>query len=256
MERIGVPLIQDLPVGKEMYDHISFPGLLFITNATNKNAPLLQIGNMLRLFGDYFRGEGFGTTPNGVEALSFIKTPTSNAIHRNPRLPDVELILLSLVPYTDNGHAVRESERMDRWLYDSVYKPLEGDLRQSFLIVLSLLHPKSVGYLELKNRNIFSAPRFYSNFYKEPIDVEIVLDAVKYVLQMIQTEPFQKIGTKIHDIPIPTCAHHGFGSDDYWRCAIRTWCVSLHHQVCLNIWHLTLAYYFSFLLIYLKGGYL
>lgn len=219
LQRLGVPLLHDLPVGKEMYDHISFPGLLFRTNLTNPNAPMLEIRNMLKLFANFLQGKGYGTVPNGVESLAFIQTPTSFAF--DPRLPNIELILLTLVPQTDNGHAVRESERMASWLYDSVYKPLEGETTYSFLIVISLLHPKSKGYLELKDRNIFNAPRFYSNFFKEPEDVEAVLEAIKYTVAMTQTEPFKNIGTKLHDIPIPTCAHFGFGSDDYWRCAIR-----------------------------------
>lgn len=219
LQRIGVPLMHDLPVGKEMYDHISFPGLLFLSNLTNPVAPMSNPLNMASIFASFFQGKGYGTVPNGVESLAFIKTPTNFAFH--PRLPNIELILLTLVPHTDNGIAVKRSERMDDWLYDSVYKPLEGETTYSFLIVLSLLHPKSKGYLELKDRNIFSPPKFYSNFFKEPEDVESILEAIKYTIAMTQTEPFQKIGTRLHDIPIPTCARHGFGTDDYWRCAIR-----------------------------------
>jgi glucose dehydrogenase (acceptor) len=219
LQRINVPLIQDLPVGKIMYDHISFPGLLFRTNVTNPNQPLLDIQNLLGTFVNFFQARGFGTTPNGVECLSFFRTPTNFAKH--PRLPNIEMILLSLVPQTDNGYAVKNSERMDDWLYDTVYKPLEGERTFSFLLVLSLLHPKSVGYMELRDRNIFSAPKFYSNFFKEPEDVESMLEAVKFTISLIQTEPFKKLGVYLHDIPIPTCAKYGFGTDDYFRCAIR-----------------------------------
>lgn len=229
LERIGVPLLQDLPVGKEMYDHISFPGLLFLTNLTNPRAPFFAIQNVLSMAADYLKGEGFLTIANGVEVLGFIKTPTSNT--PSPKLPDVELILLSLVPHIDGGYAVERGENLQRSLYEAVFKPLENEKTYSFIVVLSLLHPKSVGYLELKNRNPFNSPRFFSNFFKEPEDVETVLESVKYTLQLIETEPFKKIGARVHDIPIPRCAHHGFGTDAYWRCAIRSFCVSLHHQV-------------------------
>lgn len=219
LEKIGVGVIHDSPVGKEMYDHISFPGLMFTTNLTNPGAPLLEIRNLVKMMGNFLHGKGYATVPNGVESLAFIQTPTFNA--PNERLPNIELLLLTIVPQSDNGHAVRNSERMSDWLYDSVYRPLEGETTYSFLIVISLLHPKSVGYMKLRDRNIFSSPKLYSNFFKEPEDVESILEAIKYTLYLINTEPFRNINARLHNIPIPSCKHLNFGSDDYWRCAIR-----------------------------------
>lgn len=229
LQKLGVPLVQDLPVGKKMYDHISFLGMLVRTNLTNPLANLFAPLNVVKMASEYVVGQGFLTVANGVEALCFIKTPTSNVPH--PRLPEVEMILVSLSPQIDGGYAIKESERMHPSIYDAVYKPLENETTYSFLLVLSLLHPKSYGYMELRDRNPLSSPKFYPNFFKEPEDVETVLEAVKYARQMIQTEPFQKIGARLHDIPIPPCARYGFNSDNYWRCAIRHVCVSLHHQV-------------------------
>ncbi|XP_070507031.1 glucose dehydrogenase [FAD, quinone]-like [Chironomus tepperi] len=229
LQRIGVPLIHDLPVGKEMHDHVAFPGMLFRTNIKNPSLPFFEVGNLINFFTTFLQGMGVGTIPIGAESIAFIQTKPSYA--PNPRLSNIELVLLSFSPATDGGRVVTEGEGMAKWLYDSVYKPIEGDTNYSFTIIISLLHSKSVGYLELKDRNIFNPPRFYNNFYKEPEDVETVLEAIKYVIAMSKTKPFRDIGARLHDIPIPTCAKYGFGSDNYWRCAIRTWCVSFHHQV-------------------------
>jgi choline dehydrogenase len=52
---------------------------------------------------------------------------------------------------------------------------------------------------------------------------------VKKALELSKTKAFQKFGTKLHDIPFPTCKEHVFGSDGYWRCAIRHLTFTTYH---------------------------
>lgn len=228
LARINVPLIQNLPVGKQMFDHISHFGPTFIVNTSGVSLNTDRILTVEQI-ASYARGRGDLTVPGGVEALGFLKTANGN--HNAPDIPDVELIFTPGGLHSDQGAGIRRGMRITDQIYDTVYKPLEPTSIDTWSVMVMLFHPKSVGYMTLQSNNPFDNPIFYPNFLQKPEDVENLLDGIKYAVKLSTTPAFQRFGSRLNDIPIPGCAHLHFGSDDYWRCSIRTLSCTLHHQV-------------------------
>lgn len=76
-------------------------------------------------------------------------------------------------------------------------------------------------------------PKLYGRYYtdEDGEDLATMLSAIRFIIELSKTEPFQRIGTKLHDIPIPTCKQYKFNSDDYWKCALKSLGVTIYHQM-------------------------
>lgn len=228
LNRLGISVIKDLPVGKIMFDHVSHLGPTFIVNTTGESLNAERALSLESILG-YVQGRGDITIPGGVEALSFIKARSSN--DRGPKVPNVELLFISGGYQSDEGTGIRRGMRISDDIYKAVYKQLESTSIDTFSIMPLLFHPKSSGYLELKSANPLHWPKFYHNFFKHPSDLETLLEGLKFSLKIEQTPAMRKLGARLHSVPLPNCAHIHFGSDDYWRCSIRTISSTIHHQI-------------------------
>ncbi|KAL3271334.1 hypothetical protein HHI36_021822, partial [Cryptolaemus montrouzieri] len=69
LEELGIPVIQDLPVGQKMYDHLTFPGLLFSVNQsiTLKTEDLVSLNS----FFEWKNGRGPYTGLGGIADKQF-----------------------------------------------------------------------------------------------------------------------------------------------------------------------------------------
>jgi choline dehydrogenase-like flavoprotein len=224
LNKLGIPLINDLPVGDNLHDHYAFAELMFITNKTRDG-----FMTYLTSFFEYFNGRGLLTLPSGTEAFGFIKVPTENNYGQS--VPDIELIFSPGGVHYDRGFGITYGGRMRKDLYDAVYKPFENSDKDVFLISLMLFHPKSIGRVEISSSNPFGDPKIYENMLEDPSDVEAILYGIKYVLKLVKQDPFRRLGAYLNPNPLPICAHLHYTTDNYWRCAIRAMAFSIQHQV-------------------------
>lgn len=227
LEDLGIPVLEDLPVGRKMYDHLTFLGLTF-----EVDKPIVSDQNLLETPESFLKlvlnGSGPLTTLGGVEALLYFKT---NISKDSTSYPDMELIFISGSMNTDLGKFYRKTFRITDEVYNTVWKPLEH--KYVFSVLPMLVHPKSFGFLELKSKNPFHHPRFYGNYFTDPgnTDIQTFIAAIREVQRIIKMPTFQKYNTRQVTTKIPGCQHWDFDSDEYWECALRHVTTTLHHQV-------------------------
>lgn len=223
LEELGIKVLQDSKVGYNMYEHIGFLGLTFMVN---QPVSLLQ-SRLARpsVFVQYFLNRsGLMSLPGGAEALAFIRTK-----YAPDNRPDVELLFASGSLHSDGGVPLKKALRISDELYNAVYKPIENQDAWSIWPILQ--NPRSFGRLTLRSKDPLQPPKMDPNFFAHPADVEIILEGIKHAINISRTEPFQKYGSRLHDIKIPGCREFEFASDDYWRCAIKHLPSMMNHEI-------------------------
>lgn len=226
LDELDIPVIQDLQVGQTMYDHVCFPGLIFLLNTTGVGIIESNVISPRHIL-DYLKyGEGPLTVTGGVEGLGYIKTKISEEATEHP---DVEFIFTAGGITSDASSSIRKGMKISDQFFRAVYGNIVE--KECWSIFPMLITPKSKGYIRLKDKNPFHWPKFYQDHFSDERDLYTLVEGIKYVIKLSKTKAFQKFGSKLHDTHYPTCYDYDFGTDEYWICAARTLSTTLHHQI-------------------------
>lgn len=93
LSSLGIPIVHNLPgVGRNMYDHITFLGMMYLFNSSVGDVWPRQVFTNPRPLVDWVRGgQGPLVSIGGVEALGYLKTNVS----MEEEIPDMELLMMS-----------------------------------------------------------------------------------------------------------------------------------------------------------------
>lgn len=217
LEELNIPLVQDLPVGKTMYDHAVFIYFVFLHNSLSSIS-----SNPLELIDWLLFRKGSFASPAGVTGMAFINT-TDQTSNR----PDVELVLMTGSCAT--SFLLRRYLRI-RFDVGAQYF-LPQTLHPTFTIAPVLLYPKSKGFVKVVSDNPYNPPLIKPNFLSNEEDLNTLLRATKFILNLTQTTPFKELDATPSDIPLKQCNNFEIYSDDYLRCLIKYGSVAIFHAM-------------------------
>ncbi|XP_076304447.1 glucose dehydrogenase [FAD, quinone]-like isoform X3 [Tachypleus tridentatus] len=225
LKKLGIPVLVNLPVGKNLQDHI-YPGALSYVVDQPVTAFLPRAFTLPNIIRYFTKGEGPLTLFGAVEGLGFIKTKFANI---TDDYPDIEIHFLSGSVVADIGNSFRSNQGITDELWEKVYAPYLG--QDTFSLFPVLLRPESRGFIKLRSSNPYDAPIIDPCYLTKEKDILTIVDAMKKCLALAQTLPFRRFGTRLIFDVFPGCETYKPWSDGYLACLARTLTYTIYHPV-------------------------
>ncbi|KAL5285443.1 hypothetical protein ACFFRR_007269 [Megaselia abdita] len=119
------------------------------------------------------------------------------------------------------------------------FKPeIAESLRQQSLsnVILvawvTILRPKSSGFMELRSNDYRDDPIFHAQYFEKREDIEMLVEGMKFQLNMLEMESFRKLGAEFLKLNLPDCNQFTFKSDEYLECYMKHIGNTCNHQCC------------------------
>lgn len=207
LKKLNIPLRKDLPVGRNLQDHVAVP-LFFILNKSTAQGPAKD-----DIIDDIFSYAMHRTGPLGAtgagDMVALIDT-------KNSSYPDIQL-----------SHQVFRKNAIDLQFYLTVmgYDQLIGrvildtnGVADIGIVNVALLNPKSEGKIKLRSTDPNDKPKIIPNYLNHPDDIETLLRGIKFQADYVNTNSFKSHEGSLLQLPLADCKDMEYQSDEYWRC--------------------------------------
>ena len=206
LKQHGIKVIQNLPVGRNLHDHVTFTG--FRINL-NKTSTIKDYEGKIKDLNFYQRENTGPLSTTGLLASSaFVKTK----FEENQLAPDIQYHYIAFSKKDLKGFVL--------CYYDAIQ------------IMPTLLTPKSRGFIKLNETDpIWGPPIIHQKFFTVNPDRERLIESIKIFLQLFHTRSFRENEFTLDDEPQPLCKEWKFNSDDYWSCMLTQYTSTIYHPV-------------------------
>lgn len=220
LDSLDIPVKKELPVGKNLQDHIG-TGLDLVLFNNSQSVGMFDIMNLWNVFQYFFNGKGPLTTP-GCEVVGFVST-------KNETTPDLQFMVLPVGISTDRGSYLRKALRIKDSVWENYFSKIFDKYSATFLTLL--LHPKSKGEVRIQSSDPNMPPLINPKYLSHKDDIRTIAKGVLITRKLIETESLKAMGAHINNLPFPGCENFEMFSDLYLECYIKHLTLTSYHPV-------------------------
>lgn len=224
---LKIPVVEDLPVGEKLQDHVTTGFSLILLNQSLGMEPI----NILspRSIFNYFTSAESGNhiSFGGADAMGFVSLKPLES-----EVPDLSFIVIPVGLSSDYGLHLKNILNIKEDLWTDYFKPTIG--MHSATILPVLLNPKSRGCIRLKSNNFLDPPLIDPKYLEHPEDLLKLKSGINILKRLLDTSSLSELGTEINPKPLPGCENYKFDSDSYWECYLRHMTFTMYHPVGTN----------------------
>ncbi|XP_043512688.1 glucose dehydrogenase [FAD, quinone]-like [Frieseomelitta varia] len=217
LDRHGIRLIRELPVGRNLQDHVTMDGLVIALNFTStaKDENYLKEEDIVQ----YERAKGGPLSATGPLSCGvFLQT----IYQRGLDVPDVQ--------YAFDASNQEDFLKAPGEYKETAVEPLS--YYDAINIRPILLSPRSRGLVLLNDSDpLWGPPSIYPGYFTSHTDLEVLAEGVRAALELFRTESFRRNGFRLMDAPLPACRQFEFGERDYWKCVMMEYTATIYHPV-------------------------
>jgi choline dehydrogenase len=197
----GIDVVADLPVGKNLHDHLFVPMTFLAPKAIHRGTPWHFFGGMIA---ESIRGDTwFARTV--FDVMGFVRSSRAAA-----GVPDLQIHCLPWSYPSPNQ--------------DAPVRPVV-DLRPALTVMPTLIYPKSRGELRLTSSDPTAAPHIDPHFFEEPDDRRHLLEGMKLVREIMASRRLAGVVTgELHPGP-------AFASDEALAAELPNRIHTVYHPV-------------------------
>ena len=208
LQKHGIKTVANLPVGKNLHDHVFFSGAYF--TMSNKTATKTTFEQKKADLNEYLCTHSGPLSAGGIGVTYFF---TRTKYEKSETAPD------ALIFFGGYNSADMKSPRILAY-YDTLD------------IIPLLIAPSSRGFVKLNDTDpVWGKPLVYPGYYKDKSDVDRTLEIIRIALQLANTTSFKENEYKLIESPQAPCKHLTFNTDEYWICLMRNNTMSGYHLV-------------------------
>ena len=230
LEEAGIAVRRDLPVGKNLQDHIMVP-LGFTTDEIPPERGLVFVRSQVASWSSIARylllgGGPLAVTP--IEATAFVPS----GLEEEDQRPDIQLLFVGGRGQSKDLKNFGISNETAVKLFGP--RSLTDEEVTAYNILAVLLHPKSVGDIKLDTtRSPLDAPIINPNYLSHPNDIEVLMRGMRIIQKLVNTSAFDEYNSKgaYCILSKKTVSPYPYDSDDFWQWYIRHVTFTVYHPV-------------------------